>query len=124
MRIPIRVQLGSIILLSSLIGLAVISIAVWITTHNFVLKLRVSRLALTASLKSASLSSNQNAFQRYYATGNNSESNWINPYRDIQAAISSDASLGQALLLQARLYGRNTTGPGSSGGLLNGMDTI
>ncbi|SMR41854.1 unnamed protein product [Zymoseptoria tritici ST99CH_1E4] len=136
MRIPIRVQLGSIILLASLVGLAVISIATWIFTHNFVLQLRVSRLEFTASLKAAQISSNldlygtsattistrvtiQNAFQRYYATGNNTIENWLNPLRDIQAAISSDASLGQSLLLQARLWDRASNGLGSSGGLLN-----
>lgn len=58
MRIPIRIQLGGVILVSSLIGLAVISIAVWVTIHEFVLDLRASRLALTASLKAAQLATN------------------------------------------------------------------
>lgn len=138
MRIPIRVQLGGLLLISSLIGLAVISIAVWITIHEFVLDLRASRLALTASLKAAQLASNldvmqtsasfvstriliQNALTRYNApTGsNNSASNWANSIVDLQAAIGGDASLGQALLLQTRVWPKDTEGPGSPGGLLN-----
>jgi hypothetical protein len=58
----------------------------------------------------------QNAFQRYYAAGNNTLENWVNAQRDIEAAISLDASL----VLQARLWGRSADGIGSAGGLLNG----
>lgn len=136
MRIPIRIQLGSLILLASLIGLAVISIAVWITTHNFVLNLRASRLALTASLKAAQLASNldvmqtsasfvssrvliQNALMRYNDDGNNTAENWNTSSQDLQAAIGGESSQGQSLLLQARVYGRNGTGPGGPYGLLN-----
>ncbi|KAK4504136.1 hypothetical protein PRZ48_005052 [Zasmidium cellare] len=136
MRIPIRVQLGSLILLASLIGLAVISIAVWITTHNFVLRLRASRLAQTASLKAAQLASNldvmqtsagfvssrvliQNALRRYNVDGNNTGENWDNAKADLQAAIGGESSQGQSLLLQAKVYGKNNTGVGSPYGLLN-----
>ncbi|KAF2170020.1 hypothetical protein M409DRAFT_64403 [Zasmidium cellare ATCC 36951] len=136
MRIPIRVQLGSLILLASLIGLAVISIAVWITTHNFVLRLRAERLAQTASLKAAQLASNldvmqtsagfvssrvliQNALKRYNDVGNNTSENWANSLADLQAAIGGESSQGQSLLLQARVYGKNATGVGGPYGLLN-----
>lgn len=136
MRIPIRIQLGGVILLSSLVGLAVISIAVWITIHDFVLDLRASRLALTASLKAAQLASNldvmqtsssfvstrvliQNALTRYNARGNNTAANWVSSITDLQAAIGGDASLGQALLLQTRVWPKDGDGPGSLGGLLN-----
>ena len=40
MRIPIREQLGCLVLLASMIGLAVIAIATWVTNHNFVLSIR------------------------------------------------------------------------------------
>lgn len=40
MRIPIREQLGCLVLLASMIGLAVIAIATWVTNHNFVLNIR------------------------------------------------------------------------------------
>jgi osomolarity two-component system sensor histidine kinase SLN1 len=40
MRIPIREQLGVLVLLASTIGLAVLAIATWLTNHNFVLDIR------------------------------------------------------------------------------------
>lgn len=40
MRIPIREQLGLLVLLTSLTALAVIAIATWITNYNFVLGIR------------------------------------------------------------------------------------
>lgn len=58
MRVPIREQLALLILVASLISLAVVSIATWISNHNFVLSIRSSRLSITASLKAAQLSSN------------------------------------------------------------------
>ena len=119
MRIPIYLQLASLLLISSLIGLAVISIAVWITTHSFVLDIRASRLSLTASLKAAELASNLDVMQTSagfvstrvliqmalgrYNQGNNTEQNWSESKADLQAAIGGMASLGQILLLQARV---------------------
>jgi osomolarity two-component system sensor histidine kinase SLN1 len=44
MRIPIREQLGCLVLLASMIGLAVIGIATWVTNHSFVLGIRSVRL--------------------------------------------------------------------------------
>ncbi|EME46531.1 hypothetical protein DOTSEDRAFT_70515 [Dothistroma septosporum NZE10] len=135
MRIPIRVQLGGLILLASLIGLAVISIAVWVTVQDFVLSLRASRLAQTASLKAMQLASEldvmqtsvsfvatrvlvQDALERYNM-GNNTEENWADASSDMTAAIGGSHSRGQALLLQSRIYGRDASGPASSNPLLN-----
>ncbi|KAK3672775.1 Histidine kinase osmosensor [Recurvomyces mirabilis] len=120
MRISIRAQLGLLILLSSLIGLAVVSVATWVSNHNFVLSIRSSRLSLTAALKAAQLASNlnlmqtsanfittrvliQSALQRYNE-GNNSESNWIRASGDMSDAVSGGSSVGQSLLLQSRVF--------------------
>lgn len=136
MRIPIRIQLGSLLLLSSLIGLAVISIAVWITVHGFVLEIRASRLALTASLKAGQLSSNldvmhtsasfvttrvliQNALQRYNDYRNNTPANWANAAADMAAAIGGEASLGQQLLMQSRVWSKDGAGPAGALPLLD-----
>lgn len=106
MRIPIREQLALLILLSALIGLAVISIATWISNHEFVLSICSSRLSLTASLKAAQLASNldlmqttatflttrviiQYALQRYNWYGNNTESNWFYAKSDMAAAVGN-----------------------------------
>lgn len=59
MRVSIREQLALLILTASLISLAVVSIATWVSNHNFVLSIRSSRLAITASLKAAQLASNR-----------------------------------------------------------------
>ncbi|EME82950.1 uncharacterized protein MYCFIDRAFT_58316 [Pseudocercospora fijiensis CIRAD86] len=135
MRIPIFLQLASLLLISSLIGLAVISIAVWITTHNFVLDIRASRLTLTASLKAAELASNLDVMQTSagfvstrvliqqalirYDTGANPDQDWSESKDDLQAAIGGMASLGQILLLQARVYPKNDAGVNGRYPLLN-----
>ncbi|OCK85852.1 putative histidine kinase HHK5p [Lepidopterella palustris CBS 459.81] len=123
MRISIREQLGCLVLLASLIGLAVIAIATWITNHNFVLGIRASRLTLTASLKAAQLSSNlflmqssakaiatriliQNALQRYNQ-GNDTAENWVRSESDLQAVFQGDQQA--TLLLQARVFPVNST---------------
>ncbi|KAK4990582.1 Histidine kinase osmosensor [Elasticomyces elasticus] len=135
-RIPIREQLGAIILLASLIGLGVISIATWVTNHNYVVSIRSSRLALTASLKAAQLTSNlnlmetsasfvstrvliQDAMRRYNIDGNNSVSNWAAAQNDLEAAIGGTMSQGQALLLQAQLFPREASGPAGPYSVLN-----
>ena len=136
MRIPIRVQLGSLLLISSLIGLAVISIAVWVTTHSFVLQLRASSLASTASLKALQLDSNlnimrtavsavstrvliQHALGRYNTVANNTAANWVNAMTDMQSAIGGDASPGQTLLLQSMVSASNLSGPAGQYPVLN-----
>lgn len=136
MRIPIRVQLGGLLLLASLIGLAVLSIAVWVTVHDFVLNLRSSRLALTATLKAAQLASNlslmqtsvgfvstrvlvQRALQRYNQQANNTAANWAQAYDDMQAALGGGASGGQSMLIQSMLFPVSPDGPGGPYSLLN-----
>lgn len=127
MRIPIREQLALLILLSALIGLAVISIATWVTNHSFVLGVRSSRLSLTASLKAAQLASNlnimqtsanfvstrvliQSALQRYNELGNNTAANWVRATADMAQAISGGGSVGQSLLFQTMVFPKNDTG--------------
>ena len=136
MRIPIREQLGLLILLCTLIGLAVVAIATWVTNHNFVLNIRSSRLSLTASLKAAQLTSNlnlmqtsanfvttriliQDALRRYNTAGNNTASNWLSAGSDMQDAIGGQGSLGQALLLQSIAFPANASGPAGPYGVLN-----
>ncbi len=132
MRIPIREQLALLILLSSLIGLAVISIATWIANHRYVLSICKSRLALTASLKAGQLSANlalmqttatfistrvliQGALNRYNEDGNNSANNWGDAAADMVAAISG----GQGLLFQTVVFPKNGSGPAGSVPVLN-----
>ncbi|KAF3033083.1 Histidine kinase [Didymella heteroderae] len=123
MRIPIREQLGCLVLLASMIGLAVIAIATWVTNHNFVLSIRSTRLNLTASLKAAQVSSNlnlmqivvvqasnrlspQSALQRYYA-GNTTDSNWSRTNEDYDALFTGNARSRMAV--QARIYRRDSS---------------
>ncbi|KAK5111598.1 hypothetical protein LTR85_011827 [Meristemomyces frigidus] len=136
MRLSIRSQLGLLILLSSLIGVAVVSIATWVANHNFVLSIRSSRLSLTASLKAAQLASNlnlmqtsanfvttrvliQSALQRYADTGNNSYANWVRASADMDSAISGGGSLGQSLLAQAQVFPASASGPAGPYSVLN-----
>ncbi|KAK5170902.1 Histidine kinase osmosensor [Saxophila tyrrhenica] len=132
MRIPIREQLALLILLSSLIGLAVISIATWISNHHYVLSICKSRLALTASLKAGQLAANlalmqttatfistrvliQAALNRYNENGNNTANNWEDASADMMAAISA----GQGLLLQTVIMPKNASGPAGSAPVLS-----
>ncbi|KAK0267684.1 Histidine kinase osmosensor [Friedmanniomyces endolithicus] len=140
MRIPIREQLGLLILLSSLIGLMVVSVATWISNHSFVLSIRSSRLSLTASLKAAQLASNlnlmqtsanfvstrvliQSALQHYNDQANNSADNWIRAQSDMLAAISGRGSVGQAMLLQSMVFPKNASGPDGSASVMNTTST-
>ncbi|KAF2789147.1 hypothetical protein K505DRAFT_352768 [Melanomma pulvis-pyrius CBS 109.77] len=123
MRIPIREQLGCLVLLASLIGLAVIAIATWVTNHSFVLSIRATRLTLTASLKSAQISSNlllmqytvrqtanrlaiQSALQRYNA-GNDTDQNWSRSRDDLAAVFTGDGQ--NFLTVQAQIYPANSS---------------
>ncbi|USP79128.1 uncharacterized protein yc1106_06402 [Curvularia clavata] len=118
MRVPIREQLGCLVLLASTIGLAVIAVATWLTNHDFVLGIRSSRLTLTAALKAAQLSSNlalmqilvqqaanrlspQAALGRYYL-GNNSVENWSRVVEDYDAIFSGDMKTRVAI--QAQIF--------------------
>ena len=140
MRIPIREQLALLILLASLVSLAVISIATWVTNHNFVLSVRSSRLALTASLKAAQLASNLNVMQtsanfvstrvlvqsslQRYNNGNNTDANWVRAQADLEAAIGGGGSLGQSLLLQCAVFPKNGTGLNGPYRVLNATSTV
>ncbi|KAI4684970.1 uncharacterized protein J4E88_004413 [Alternaria novae-zelandiae] len=123
MRIPIREQLGCLVLLASMIGLAVIAVATWLTNHNFVLNIRSTRLTLTASLKAAQLSSNLNLMQilsqqaanrlspqaalnRYY-DGNTSDANWARVDEDYDAIFSGD--MRTRVAVQAQIYPFNSS---------------
>ena len=140
MRIPIREQLTLLILLAALIGLAVISIATWISNHEFVLSICKARLALTASLKAAQLASNldlmqttatflttrvivQAALQRYNLYNNDTSQNWYSANSDMAAAVGNGGSVGQALLLQTQILPRDASGPGGPYSLLNTTNT-
>ena len=127
MRIAIREQLGLLILVASLVSLAIVSIASWVSNHEFVLQIRSQRLALVASLKAAQLASNLNLMQttanfvstrvliqlalQRYQQGNGSASNWVQPREDMEAAIGGRGSLGQAVLLQTLIFPKNADGP-------------
>ncbi|TKA65153.1 hypothetical protein B0A49_10810 [Cryomyces minteri] len=134
MRIPIREQLGAIILLASLISLGVISIATWVTNHNFVLDIRSSRLSLTASLKASQLTSNlalmestvkstatrvliQNALKLYNDQGNNTADNWNRAQADLEAALGGGQQ--PPLVLQSQLYPISASGPAGASSLIN-----
>ncbi|KAI4731338.1 putative histidine kinase HHK5p [Aureobasidium sp. EXF-10728] len=138
MRIPIREQLAGLILLAAAIGLAVISIATWYTSHNFILEIRTTRLSLTASLKAAQIASNlaliqnsvqlvssrivmQNALKRYNLQGNNTAANWLSAQSDFSAAIAGPASgaVGQALMLQGKIFPRDANGPNGRYSVMN-----
>ncbi|KAF2758626.1 hypothetical protein EJ05DRAFT_485729 [Pseudovirgaria hyperparasitica] len=141
MRIPIREQLGLLVILAALIALAVVASATWITTRNFVLELRATRLSLTASLKAAQLTSNlalmqsqvrsaasrlviQSALQRYN-NGNNTVENWTRTRDDLAAVFQGGGQSG--LLLQARIFAKNSTGPAGSNTTLveaTGVDVV
>lgn len=136
MRIPIREQLALLILTSALIGLAVISVATWITNHAFVLDVRSTRLSLTASLKAAQLASNldimqtsvgfissrvlvQSALQRYSQQSNNTAANWVRASSDMGSAINGGGSIGQALLLQSKVFPKDAAGLNGPYSVLN-----
>ncbi|KAL8836698.1 MAG: hypothetical protein Q9170_002830 [Blastenia crenularia] len=133
MRIPIREQLGLLVLLTSLVALAVISIATWVNNYNFVVGIRLSRLSLTASLYANQLRADltlmqssvlaaatrvivQNALQRYNQ-GNNTDANWPRAETDLQSALSGRGSA--SMLVQARVVSKNGTGVAGPYGLIN-----
>ncbi len=63
MRIPIREQLGLLVLFCCLFALMVLSAATWTQSYGFIINIRLSALSLTASLKSAQVSANLLLFQ-------------------------------------------------------------
>jgi osomolarity two-component system, sensor histidine kinase SLN1 len=63
MRIPIREQLGLLVLFCSLLALMVLAVATWTQNYGFIINIRLSALSLTASLKSAQISAAMLLFQ-------------------------------------------------------------
>lgn len=127
MRIAIREQLATVVILAVGVALAVVSIPTWIFVNNFTLGVESDGLSLTASLKAARIASEikliqtacqtistrlllQDAFRKFYASQANNisdEDAWADARDDIQSALGKS---GFSALLQARLYSRNTTG--------------
>ncbi|KAL8764700.1 MAG: hypothetical protein Q9209_007923 [Squamulea sp. 1 TL-2023] len=133
MRIPIREQLGLLVLLTCLFALAVVTIATWVNNYNFVVGVRLSSLSLTASLYADHLRADlvlmqtsvlaattrvivQNALRRYDG-GNNTDANWVNANSDLQSALSGRGAT--SMLVQARVVSKNGTGLGGPYGLIN-----
>lgn len=63
MRVPIREQLGLLVLFCSLVALMVLGVATWTQNRDFIIDIRLSALSLTASLKSAQISASLLLFQ-------------------------------------------------------------
>ncbi|CEJ61363.1 hypothetical protein PMG11_09898 [Penicillium brasilianum] len=120
MRIPIAVQLALLVLITTLTGVAILAIATWFTTYNFVVDVGAQGLELVATIKASQIASTlevvevtcktistriliQAALKRYYA-GNDSTSNWSNSILDFQSALGSRGFLS---LYQVMLYSRN-----------------
>ncbi|KAL2171314.1 hypothetical protein VTG60DRAFT_3201 [Thermothelomyces hinnuleus] len=127
MRIAIREQLATVVILAVGVALAVVSIPTWIFVNNFTLGVESDGLSLTASLKAARIASEikliqtacqtistglllQDALRKFYASQANNTTDddaWADAQDDIQSALGKT---GFSALLQARLYSRNTTG--------------
>jgi osomolarity two-component system sensor histidine kinase SLN1 len=131
MRIPIREQLGLLVLLCSLLSLAIIAITTWVNNYHFVVGIKSQGLELTASLKAAQIAADltlletttgtivtriliQQALQRFYL-GNTTTNNWVRANADVQSALASGGSSSN--LLQVKIFSRNSTG--DPNGLLN-----
>ncbi|KAJ5761674.1 hypothetical protein N7533_003713 [Penicillium manginii] len=116
MRVPIAVQLALLVLLTCVVGIAVLAIATWITTYNFVVDVGSQGLELVATIKASQIASNldllettcktistrllvQSALGRYNR-GNHSSENWFYAITDLQSALGSRGylSLYQAVL--------------------------
>ncbi|KFY22364.1 hypothetical protein V493_06653 [Pseudogymnoascus sp. VKM F-4281 (FW-2241)] len=131
MRIPIRLQLALLVLLTAFLALAAVSISTWINNYNFVVSIKSQSLSLTASLKAAQVAANlqlvestcrtivtrrevQQSLLRFYYQSDNSASNWRGAEEDVQSAL---ASTGYSQLLQVKIFSKD--GTGDSEGLLN-----
>lgn len=127
MRIGIRVQLGLVVLVASLLPLIVLALATWFNNYGFTVNVKENALSLTASLKAASIASNllliqatcstivtriliQSAIRNFYQ----GEPDWDNARDDVESALASG---GLTALLQVIIFSRNETG--SINGILN-----
>lgn len=125
-----------LLLVSSLIGLAALAIATWITNHDFVLDNSAQRLRTTAVLKSAQIAFNlellqtaaayvttrvplQQALSRYNSGENTTRANWEVAEHDLRATLGQVGPLQQSLVLQASVYSRNASGPSGTVSILN-----
>jgi osomolarity two-component system sensor histidine kinase SLN1 len=130
MRIGIREQLAVVCLIISLVPLAVLAIAAWLTQQKFVVDVTSRSLSLTASLKASQISSSllliqstcativtrillQDALKTFYL-GDTTSSNWAAASADVSGALASG---GLSALLQVIVFSRNQTG--DPDGLLN-----
>ena len=125
MRVGIREQLAVVVLLASFIPLAVLAIATWVYSRNFVVGIKSRDLSLIASVKAAQISSDlvllqstcativtrvlfQNTLRSFYLEDGNATSyNWTTAYNDLLGGLSS---AGIAALLQVKVFSRNQTG--------------
>ena len=130
MRIGIREQLGFVVLFVALVPLAVLAIAVWITSHSFITNVTSESLILTASLKASQIASDLTLIQSTCATivtriliqealksfykGNLTSNNWTAATNDVSGALASG---GLSALLQVTVFSRNATG--NPAGLFN-----
>ncbi|KAJ6103996.1 hypothetical protein N7523_010316 [Penicillium sp. IBT 18751x] len=120
MRVPIAVQLGLLVLLTTLVGIVVLAVATWTTTYDFVVDVKAESLELVATIKASQIASNldllevtsktistrllvQAALRRYYE-GNTSASNWASSITDVQSALGGRGYLD---LYQAILFARS-----------------
>jgi osomolarity two-component system sensor histidine kinase SLN1 len=128
MRIAIREQLAFLVLTAVLVALAVVSVPTWLYVNDHIAHNLRDGLALTASLKASSITSQleliqtscwtissrlliQRALEDFYTNGTN---NWDGASVDLTTALGVGTTTG---LLQARIYPRNDTG--IDHGLLN-----
>ncbi|KAF2012785.1 hypothetical protein BU24DRAFT_484559 [Aaosphaeria arxii CBS 175.79] len=119
MRIPIREQLDILVFLATSISLTVVALATWYTTHEFVLDVRSGALMMTASFKSAQISSSlllmqtlvkqatmrlspQTALECYYREGDSDGEHWERTAEDYDAIFSGDGN--SRVAVQARIY--------------------
>ncbi|KAH9826340.1 Two-component system protein B [Teratosphaeria destructans] len=136
MRLSVRQQLSLLLLLSGCSGLAVLAIAVWITIHNFVINVSRMQLETAASVRAAQVSFNleamqvagafittryllQQALQRYNNGSDTSASNWVSAQGDLEAALDNIGAIADPLVLQAKVFARNTNGPNRNSSVLN-----
>ncbi|KAK4612284.1 Two-component system protein B [Fulvia fulva] len=135
-RISVRQQLSLLLVLSGAIGLAVLAIAVWVTNHDFVINISASRVELTASLKAAQVAFNLELMQTAatfittraivraalanYDNGSNTAPDAFSTAQaDLEATLGNVGPLHNALVLQAQVFSRNTSGPYGSDSVLN-----
>ncbi|KAJ5698032.1 hypothetical protein N7462_000037 [Penicillium macrosclerotiorum] len=136
MRIPIAVQLALLVLLTTLVSIAVLAVATWVTTYDFIVDVEGQSLRLVANIKASQIASSlelvevtcktistrlliQAALKRYNE-GNRSATNWGTSISDLQSALGSRGYLS---LYQAVLY--SSTGEGGDERILNvTSDTI